>query len=179
LGISKRAILVILHMLVYGGFFLWSGGAPWFGIGLAAVLIWISVVDIERFEIPDTASVLLFSGAVVFVALWPGVSWQDHVLGAVVWPLVFWLVGVVYLRWRGVNGLGFGDVKLMAGIGMWVGYFGAVQVVLAASLSGIAVLLAYMAMQDGRMAQIGKSAVAFAPFLCLSAWVIWLQGVSP
>ncbi|WP_457645933.1 prepilin peptidase [Profundibacter sp.] len=172
-------ILLVLHIVVYGGFGIGAGGVPWFGPGLAAVLIWISVVDFERFVIPDIASLLLFTGGAVYVGFWPDVAVWQHLLGAVVWPLVFWLVGVVYLRWRGVHGLGFGDVKLMAGIAMWVGYFGAVQVVLAASLAGIAVLMVYMVMQRGRMAEIGKSAVAFAPFLCLSAWVVWLQGVSP
>ena len=166
-------------MAVYGGFYVMAGGGPWFAAGLAAVLIWISVVDFECFEIPDLASAILFAGGAAFVAFWPLVPVWEHLLGAVVWPLVFWLVGVVYLRWRGIHGLGFGDVKLMAGIALWVGYFGAVQVVLAASLAGIAVLLAYMVLRRGRMAEIGKSAVAFAPFLCLSAWVEWLQGVSP
>lgn len=176
--ISKRLMLVILHLAVYGGFFLWVGGGIWVAVPLAAVLIWISVVDIERFEIPDAASALLFLGGVGFVIFWPVTFVWDHVLGAVIWPLVFWLVGVVYLRWRGVHGLGFGDVKLMAGIALWVGYQGAILVVLAASLAGIAVLLAYMFTQKGKMLEIGKSAVAFGPFLCLSAWVVWLQGVS-
>lgn len=150
----------------------------WIGVGLALVLIWISVVDIEQFEIPDAASVVLFITGGAYVLLWPDILILDHLLGAVIWPALFWLVGVVYLRWRGVHGLGFGDVKLMAGIALWVGFQGTVLVVLAASLAGIAVLLVYMVVQRGKIAEIGKSAVAFGPFLCLSAWAVWLQGVS-
>lgn len=177
MGISKRILLVFFHAVIYGGF-AWGAAVPmWIGIGLAMVLIWISVVDIERFEIPDSASAILFIAGGAYVLFWPNILILDHLLGAVIWPALFWLVGVVYLRWRGVHGLGFGDVKLMAGIALWVGFQGAVLVVLAASLAGIAVLLVYMALQRGKMAEIGKSAVAFGPFLCLCAWVVWLQGV--
>lgn len=176
--ISKRIMVLFFHAAVYGGF-AWAAVVPvWIGIGLAMVLIWISVVDIERFEIPDTASAVLFISGGAYVLLWPDMPVLDHLVAAVIWPLVFWLVGVVYLRWRGVHGLGFGDVKLMAGIALWVGFHGAVLVVLAASLAGIAVMLVYMLTQRGKIAEIGKSAVAFGPFLCLSAWVVWLQGVS-
>lgn len=174
--ISKRIMLLFFHVVIYGGFAWAAVGPVWVGLGL--VLIWISVVDIERFEIPDAASAVLFISGGAYVLLWPDVPVLDHLLGAVIWPLVFWLVGVVYLRWRGVHGLGFGDVKLMAGIALWVGFQGAVLVVLAASLAGIAVLLVYMLVQRGKMAGLGKSAVAFGPFLCLSTWVVWLQGVS-
>jgi leader peptidase (prepilin peptidase)/N-methyltransferase len=172
-------MLLFFHVVIYGGF-AWGAVVPvWIGIGLALVLIWISVVDIERFEIPDAASAVLFISGGAYVLLWPDVPVLDHLLGVVIWPLMFWLVGVVYLCWRGVHGLGFGDVKLIAGIALWIGFQGAVLVVLAASLAGIAVLLVYMVVRRGKMAELGKSAVAFGPFLCLSAWVVWLQGVSP
>ena len=176
--LSKQIILLVLHLTVYGGFFLWMGGPVLLAIGLGLVLIWVSGVDIERFEIPDAASAVLFIGGLGYVAVWPGVQVWLHLLAAILWPLVFWLVGVLYLRWRGVHGLGFGDVKLMAGIALWVGLHGAILVVLAASLSAIAVLLAFMVLQHGKIEELGKSAVAFAPFLCLSTWVVWLQGVS-
>lgn len=169
--------LLFFHAVIYGGF-AWGASVPtWISVGLAMILIWISVVDIERFEIPDAASAVLFITGGAYVLLWPGILILDHVLGAMIWPSLFWLVGVVYLCWRGVHGLGFGDVKLMAGIALWVGFQGAVLVVLAASLAGIAVLLVYMMVQRGKMVEIGKSAVAFGPFLCLSAWAVWLQGV--
>lgn len=167
-------ILLILHLAVYGGFFLFIGGPLLLAIGLLTILIWISVVDIERFEIPDAASAVLFISGFAFVAIWPEIRVWQHLLAAIIWPLLFWLVGVSYLRWRGVHGLGFGDVKLMAGVALWVGFYGAIMVVLAASLAGIAVLLLF---SRGKIAELGKSAVAFGPLICLSTWVIWLQGV--
>jgi leader peptidase (prepilin peptidase)/N-methyltransferase len=168
---------VALHLAVYAGAAaVWPPVWPWGAV--AALFIWISVTDIERLEIPDAASALLvLTGAVRLWAV-PGLPLADHLMGAVLWPLLVWGVAVGYARLRGWQGLGLGDVKLMAGIGLWLGFGSTTIVLLAAALAGILTLVAAGLRQKVPFAALGTSAVAFGPFLCLSAWVVWLQGLS-
>ncbi len=149
---------------------------PWFSVVLGACLIWASVVDFERFEIPDLASLFLFVTGLA-VAYGAGVLvW--HVAGAVLWAALFWAVAAFYRRYRGWDGLGFGDVKLIAGIAAWVGFYGTIWVVFAAAIAGIGMLLINAVLKGGQFQGSQQSAVAFGPFLCFSAWAVWLTGVS-
>ncbi len=69
------------------------------------------------------------------------VSWRlfsllDSLLGAAVGASFLYGVGVIYLRWRGVEGMGFGDVKLIAMLGSFLGLRLTILTVAAASIAG-------------------------------------------
>lgn len=69
------------------------------------------------------------------------VSWRlfsllDSLLGAAVGASFLYGVGVIYLRWRGVEGMGFGDVKLMAMLGSFLGLRLTILTMAAASIAG-------------------------------------------
>jgi leader peptidase (prepilin peptidase) / N-methyltransferase len=87
----------------------------------------------------DLASLVL--PGVVDLAVGSDVSWRlfsfaDSVLGALVGASFLYGIGAAYLRWRGVEGMGFGDVKLMAMIGAFLGLRLTILTMLAASLAG-------------------------------------------
>ena len=63
-------------------------------------------------------------------------SLADSLLGAVVGAAFIYGVGAIYLRWRGAEGMGFGDVKLMAMVGAFLGVKLTVLTIFAASLTG-------------------------------------------
>ena len=171
--------LTALHLAAYLlPALLWPPEYAVWALFVAVLLCWASIEDWRTMEIPDTASALLLAGGLVWWGWFGGTPdmRRDAVLGAVLWPVLAWAVAAGYLRLRGWDGLGFGDVKLLAGIGLWTGFAGTVWVVLTASLSGIAVLLALAAMHRQPLSEIGTKAVAFGPFLCLSAWAVLLQG---
>ncbi len=69
---------------------------------------------------------------------WRLFSLMDAVLGAAVGASFLYGVGAIYLRWRGVEGMGFGDVKLMAMMGAFLGLRLTIFTILAASLAGSA-----------------------------------------
>jgi len=75
---------------------------------------------------------LPFSDAITF-RLW---SLTDSLLGAAVGASFIYGAGAIYLRWRGTEGMGFGDVKLMALVGAFLGIKLTVLTIFAASLSG-------------------------------------------
>ncbi|MES0863754.1 A24 family peptidase [Ruegeria sp. SCPT10] len=172
----KTYWLIFTHLMVYGVFAATSMPLNWMALPFAALLIWISVWDFMTFEIPDAAALLLVvSGAAALYGS-PGLLLIDRISGAILWPLLFWGVAELYLKTRGVHGLGFGDVKLMAGIGIWCGAYATTYIVLTAALAGLAVLSLFAVVQSTSVKDIGQSKVAFGPFLCLSAWSIWLYG---
>lgn len=168
--------LVSIHLVVYGLVALTSIPASWLAWVFAGLLIWISVWDFLTFEIPDIAALLLAATGIVTVMGSSGVLLIDGIIGGILWPMLFWSVAELYLKTRGVHGLGFGDVKLMAGIGLWCGAFGTIYVVLAAALAGLSVLSLQAVVHATSIRDIGQSKVAFGPFLCLSAWCVWLLG---
>ena len=135
---------------------------------LALLFMWISCSDVIRFEIPDTGAL-----ALAVTGIFAASNLQVAAIGAVLWASLFWLTAVVSARIMGRDALGFGDVKLIAGIGAWLGPIWPIYVVLAATLSALVILLAHAALYRSSAAGTG---IAFAPFLCLCAWAIWLWG---
>ena len=151
------------------------------GAGLAGLLIWISLVDCLRFEIPDLASLAL----TLFAAGWlysidpDRMVLADHLAGAIIWPMLFFLTARLYRHQRGFEGLGLGDAKLMVGLGLLCGFQGAVLIVLIASLSAAGVLFVVTLCQTaGRKppaSNIWMTGISFGPFLCAAAWYVWLS----
>lgn len=102
--------------------------------GLAAGLVFSLFVPVS-----DLLSLIL--PGVVQLPVSSDLSWRffsllDSLLGAAIGASFLYGVGVVYLRWRGVEGMGFGDVKLMAMIGSFVGLRLTILTIFAASIAG-------------------------------------------
>ena len=108
-------------------------------------------------------------------ALWAplasSVSWRlqslvDSALGAVVGASFLYGVAVAYLRFRGIEGMGMGDVKLMAMIGAFLGtrltIFTLFLATLAASLVGVSTILAVWMKRTRRRIQRQRESAAEA-----------------
>lgn len=176
---ARTPFLIIgLHLAVYGLFWmlLTPVGIGWPAPLLAALLVWISVSDFATFEIPDTASFLLLASGLL-IEFQSGDVWASFVAAAI-WSSAFLVVSLGFSALRGFDGLGLGDVKLMAGIGAWLGLVAPIYVVLAAAVSAIVALLAVSVIKGKKTIDTTKTGIAFGPFLCLSAWAVWLSGVS-
>jgi len=103
---------------------------PGLGIGLAFSLF-VPVNDLLSLALPSVFQVPLSSDI-----SWRLFSFFDSLLGAAVGASFLYGVGVIYLRWRGVEGMGFGDVKLMAMIGSFLGLRLTILTMAAASIAG-------------------------------------------
>ncbi|MFZ5963014.1 prepilin peptidase [Thalassococcus sp. BH17M4-6] len=149
-------------------------GAGVWALILLVLLVWASWIDTRRFEIPDLSSALLVVSGLIWLTTRPALGVLPHLVGGLVWPLLFSAVAWGYERTRGKTGLGMGDVKLMAGIGLWCGLVDTILVVLGAALSGLLSLGIHAIVTGGK--GIAHSKLAFGPFLCLFAWCVWLTG---
>lgn len=138
----------------------------------ASLLLVITFIDLDHQIIPNTLSL---PGIVLgFMAsfLIPWLSWLDSLLGIIAGGGSLWLVAFVYHALTKTEGMGMGDVKLLAMIGAFLGYKAILPVVLISSLVGALIGVVGMVVTGrGR-----KLAIPFGPFLSLGAIVVLLWG---
>ena len=103
---------------------------PGLAVGLVFSLI-VPVNDLASQFLPGMVS-LPFSGAISMRIL----SLVDSLLGAILGASFIYGAGAIYLRWRGMEGMGFGDVKLMAMVGAFLGMKLTVFTIFTASIVG-------------------------------------------
>ncbi len=154
---------------------LWAGG-PWPSVlltgVLGAVLVALIVVDLRRQLLPDPLVLPLLPLGLLQAWLTGG-DLVASAAGAAFGGGLLWLVRFTFRRLRGIEGLGLGDVKLMAAGGAWVGMAGVGPVLLIGALATLlAVGIAFLAgRRTGLATRIpfgpGLSAAIFAVALIL------------
>ncbi len=140
----------------------------------AAALIAVTFIDLDFRIIPDRISILGMVLGLIGAMIHPALSASSHVLGLLFGGGVFWLFSFLYLKWTGRDGLGFGDVKLLAMIGAFLGLQGAIGTLLASSVIGSIVGLSLMFIQKKDL----KMAIPFGPFLAIGALIMLFWGDS-
>lgn len=130
-----------------------------------SVLIVLSVIDWRTYEIPVGCNILIGILGIVRVIL-DLAHWYDYVIGFFVVSGLFY---IIYLATKG-NGMGGGDIKLMAAAGLLLGWKGILLTLLIGSVAGSVIHLTLMKIQ-------GKDRVlAFGPYLALGIFVSMLYG---
>jgi len=115
-----------------------------FGFGYAAVgamlftwcMIALAAIDIDTQLLPDSITLPLLWAGLLFNLRGTFVELPSAVLGAVAGYLVLWLVYWAFRLATGKEGMGFGDFKLLAAIGAWLGWKMLPLVILASSFVG-------------------------------------------
>ncbi|MGI9316747.1 MAG: prepilin peptidase, partial [bacterium] len=97
---------------------------------------------------------------------------DSALIGAVVGYLGFWIVYHAHHKMTGREGLGYGDFKLLAALGAWLGWEMLPMIVLVASISGTVLSLAMMAFRGLNT----RTPVSFGPFLAFGGWLALLWG---
>ncbi|MEN8189762.1 MAG: A24 family peptidase [Thermodesulfobacteriota bacterium] len=128
------------------------------------VIIWI---DIYHQIIPDVISLPGIVLGFLFSLINPVVSWQDSLIGILVGGGILYLIATIYFLWRKHDGMGGGDIKLLAMIGAFLGWKSLPFVIFASSVSGSLIgILAMLKQGKG-----GQTRIPFGPFLSVAALV--------
>jgi leader peptidase (prepilin peptidase)/N-methyltransferase len=157
-----------------------AGAAVWF-LGVSLETLWvfvffstllvITLIDWSHRIIPDVLSL----GGVAFgwigAAVCLDITVVDSLLGAVVGGGVLFVVALGYRLVRKVDGMGGGDIKLMAMIGAFLGWQMVFPVLVLASMAG-ALYGIYLLRRGATV----RTAVAFGSFLAPSAAVVYVFG---
>ena len=139
------------------------------------LLVTLALLDLRAWWLPDPVTALLAAGGIATGLLGLGPPITDRAIGGVAGFAVLWLVGRGYRRVRGRDGMGGGDPKLMAGIGLWLGWAMLPPVLLVASLLGLGVVL--VARVGGR-AVARDDALPLGALLAAAAYPAWALMVS-
>lgn len=132
-----------------------------------AALLVIIFIDIHHQIIPDVISLPGIGLGFLFSLASPTVTWQSSLIGLLAGGGVLYAVAFLYYLLRKVDGMGGGDIKLLAMIGAWLGWQSLPFVIFASSAGGTAVgLIAMLHQKKG-----GRTRIPFGPFLSLAALV--------
>ena len=150
----------LLTALLYRG--------QWVTVGLYCVLfsmlLTLSVIDWRTFTIPNGINLVILILGIVRLVTDLG-SWSHYVIGMFSVSFVFLLLHLL----TGGNGLGMGDVKLVAAAGLLLGWSSMLLAVLIGSLSGAII-------HSVRMHRGAGKKLAFGPYLAAGIWIAALAG---
>ncbi|MCZ7584091.1 MAG: A24 family peptidase [Deltaproteobacteria bacterium] len=136
-----------------------------------AGLVVITGVDLAIFEIPDEI-VLPGIPLGLLATLVTPTTFTDAVIGVAIGAGVPYGIGKLYYLIMKREGMGFGDVKMLAMIGAFFGWKGVVAVLLVASIAGSVVGIGLVVFR-GREA---RALIPFGPFLALGTLAYMLAG---
>ncbi len=128
------------------------------------VIIWI---DLKHQIIPDVISLPGILLGIIFSFVSPALTWQSSLIGLLLGGGVLYAIALIYYLWRKQEGMGGGDIKLLAMIGAFLGWQALPFVIFASSLSGSCIGILAM-IKQGKGA---KTRIPFGPFLSLAALV--------
>jgi leader peptidase (prepilin peptidase) / N-methyltransferase len=137
-----------------------------------AILVAITFIDLDHQIIPDVISLPGIVLGFICSFLLPWVSWSDSLLGILLGGGSLFLVASGYELLTKKEGMGGGDIKLLAMIGAFLGWRSVLPIIFFSSVLGTLVGVSAMLIKKAD----GKLAIPFGPFLSTGAIIYLLWG---
>lgn len=176
-GVERRgeSTLIIFFSAIFSLLAAWALKDP-FQIAAALAFIYLLIamafIDIEHQVLPDTLTIplIILGLAVNFTAIF--VEFKMALLGAALGYGILWTVNALFRLVRKKEGMGYGDFKLLAGLGAWTGAIQLLPIILVSSVLAIlaAVIMRLTKCQDFSVP------IPFGPFLALAGFLSLLWG---
>ncbi|MCJ7974916.1 A24 family peptidase [Aeromonas veronii] len=149
---------------------------PGWGTLAALLLTWVLValtfIDLDKMLLPDQLTLPLLWGGLLFNLAGGFVPLADAVIGAMAGYLVLWSLYWAFKLLTGKEGMGYGDFKLLAALGAWLGWQALPIILLLSSLVGAVIGISLIALQKHHQ---GKP-IPFGPYLAIAGWIALLWG---
>ena len=142
----------------------------------AALLTWsliaLTMIDIDHQLLPDDITLPLLWLGLLFNLTATYATLSDAVIGAMAGYLILWSIFWVFKLLTGKEGMGYGDFKLLAALGAWLGWQALPLIILLSSLVGAVCGIALMIIKRR-----GKEIpIPFGPYLAMAGWIALLWG---
>lgn len=157
----------------------WRFGFSW-ACGAALLLTWallaLAIIDFDTQLLPDDITLPLLWAGLLLANFNVFATLQAAVLGAAAGYLILWAVYHLFRLLTGKEGMGYGDFKLLAALGAWLGWQALPLIILLSSLVGAVSGMAMVVFQ-GRDKQIP---ISFGPFLAAAGWIylVWGEAIT-
>jgi leader peptidase (prepilin peptidase)/N-methyltransferase len=146
-------------------------GAALAGMAFCAACVALAFIDADTSFLPDDITLPLLWGGLLVNLFGFFVPVSDAVIGAMAGYLALWLVYWAFKLLTGKEGMGYGDFKLLAAIGAWMGWQALPVVILASSIAGV--IIGGGMILSGRAAR--GQALPFGPYLAVAGVVVLLS----
>ena len=174
--ISPRYPAIELVTGVMTAFVAWHFGFGWAAAGamlLTWALISLTVIDYDHQLLPDQITLpCLWVGLLLSSFHLYTVNPVDNIIGAVAGYLSLWSIYQLFRLVTGKEGMGYGDFKLLALLGAWLGWQALPVVILMSSLVGAVVGVGLIAFRGRDRSH----AIPFGPYLAAAGWITLLWG---
>lgn len=140
-------------------------------MGFTSSLLVLAVIDLDTYLLPDSITLPLLWVGLLFNMFTETVPLASAVSGAALGYLILWLIYQLFKLVTGKEGMGYGDFKLLAAIGAWLGVTSLFSVVLFASVFGIVFGLIIQTIRGKKR----TDAFPFGPCLVMGAFA-WMAG---
>ncbi|MCU5781851.1 leaderpeptidase and N-methyltransferase [Alcanivorax balearicus MACL04] len=175
-GISARYPLIELLSALIAAVCAWQFGyGSWLVFILFAsfTLLALAAIDLDTTLLPDAMTFpLLWAGLLAALLGISPVSLPDAVVGAMAGYLSLWSLYWVFKLVTGKEGMGYGDFKLLAALGAWLGWQYLPLVILLSSVVGLVFAIGMMANGGLKKGQ----GIPFGPYLAIAGWIALLWG---
>jgi leader peptidase (prepilin peptidase) / N-methyltransferase len=159
----------------------WRFGFGWpalAAVALTAFLVALTFIDIDRQLLPDSLTLpLMWLGLLIsLLGPYPGspvpVDVRSSLIGAIAGYLSLWSVYHLFRLVTGKEGMGYGDFKLFAALGAWLGWQMLFATILIAASVGAVVGITLIAVRRHHRA----APIPFGPFLAVAGWLMLMWG---
>ena len=144
---------------------------------LSLILIMIFFIDLENFIIPDSLNFIIM-GLALLKNFLPNFDTSliheinQSIIGGMVGYLSIWLIIYLYKTFKKIDGMGFGDAKLMAGIGLLFGWQSIPFILFVSSILGLIFVVPSLIKKQKTM----KTEIPFGPFIIAACLIYFAQG---
>jgi len=174
-GISARYPIVEAVTALLSGLIAWQLGSPLLvlaGLLFTWSLVSLTMIDADHKLLPDQITLPLLWAGLIANSFGLFVPLADALWGAVLGYMSLWTVFWAFKLLTGKDGMGYGDFKLLAALGAWMGWQSLLVIILMSSLVGAVVGTVMLVISKrGR-----NTALPFGPYLAAAGWITFLWG---
>ncbi|MFM4857457.1 A24 family peptidase [Aeromonas hydrophila] len=139
---------------------------------LTWVLVALTFIDLDKMLLPDQLTLPLLWGGLLFNLAGGFAPLADAVIGAMAGYLVLWSLYWAFKLLTGKEGMGYGDFKLLAALGAWLGWQALPIVLLLSSLVGALMGIGLILLRNYHQ----NKPIPFGPYLAIAGWIALLWG---
>lgn len=175
--ISKRYPIIEAITGLLSGYMVWHFGSGIAGMGAVAFvwfLIAMTFIDADTQLLPDDLTLPLMWGGLLINLYGTFTSLDNAIIGAIAGYLSLWSVYWIFKLVTGKEGMGYGDFKLLAALGAWMGWAMLPLIILLSSAVGAVIGISMMVL--GKLGK-GKP-IPFGPYLAIAGLIALLWGHS-